>query len=147
MHLGPGKSQCQVAPNPFSLLVTTHAFHHKNPNRQRLTDHVGNIKVYVIPVKVHKPCDGTGISWTICKQPAPHSIQITTPTPHHSIFTGRMLFLTPNRVKALKATLKSYVIPVIVHKPCDGTCRAEYFPKVQLRDKHSLTHPGSRPSG
>jgi len=28
-----------------------------------------------------------------------------TPTPHHSIFTGRMLFLTPNRdnVKALKA--------------------------------------------
>jgi len=23
--------------------------------------------------------------------------QVTTPTPHHSIFTGRMLFLTPNR--------------------------------------------------
>ena len=23
--------------------------------------------------------------------------QITTPTPHHSIFTGRMLFLTPNQ--------------------------------------------------
>ena len=22
---------------------------------------------------------------------------ITTPTPHHSIFTGRMLFLTPNQ--------------------------------------------------
>jgi len=28
----------------------------------------------------------SGISWTICKQPAPHSRQITTPTPHHSIF-------------------------------------------------------------
>ena len=27
-----------------------------------------------------------GISWTICKQSAPHSRQITTPTPHHSIF-------------------------------------------------------------
>ena len=27
-----------------------------------------------------------GISWTICKQSAPHSRQITTPTPCHSIF-------------------------------------------------------------
>ena len=27
--------------------------------------------------------DGSGISWTICKQPAPRSVQITTPTPHH----------------------------------------------------------------
>jgi len=39
----------------------------------------------------------SGISWTICKQSAPCSRQITTPTPHHSIFTGRMLFLTPNQ--------------------------------------------------
>ena len=28
---------------------------------------------------------------------APCSIQITTPTPHHSIFTGQMLFLTPSQ--------------------------------------------------
>jgi len=41
--------------------------------------------------------EGSGISWTICKQSAPCSRQITTPTPHHSIFTGRMLFLTPNQ--------------------------------------------------
>jgi len=41
--------------------------------------------------------DGSGISWTICKQSAPRSRQITTATPHHSIFTGRMLFLTPNQ--------------------------------------------------
>jgi len=27
---------------------------------------------------------------------APRSRQINTSTPHHSIFTGRMLFLTPN---------------------------------------------------
>jgi len=27
---------------------------------------------------------------------APETRQITTLTPHHSIFTGRMLFLTPN---------------------------------------------------
>jgi len=44
-----------------------------------------------------------GISRTICKQAAPHSRQITTPTPHHSILTGRMLFLMPNSVEALKA--------------------------------------------
>ena len=31
------------------------------------------------------------------KQSAPCSRQITTPTPCHSMFTGRMLFLTPNQ--------------------------------------------------
>jgi len=36
--------------------------------------------------------DGSGISWTICKQSAPYCRQTTTPAPHHSIFTGRMLF-------------------------------------------------------
>ena len=39
----------------------------------------------------------SGISWTICKQSAPRSRQITTATPQNSIFTGRMLFLTPNQ--------------------------------------------------
>ena len=39
----------------------------------------------------------SGISWTVCKQSAPRSRQINTPTPHRSIFTGRMLFLTPNQ--------------------------------------------------
>jgi len=41
--------------------------------------------------------DGSGISWTICKQSAPRSRQITTPTSHHSTFAGRMLFLMPNQ--------------------------------------------------
>ena len=41
--------------------------------------------------------DGSGISWTICKQSAPRSKQITMPTPHHSVFTNRMLFLMPNQ--------------------------------------------------
>ena len=40
--------------------------------------------------------DSSGISWTTCKQSAPRSRQITT-TPHHSIFTGRTLFLTPSQ--------------------------------------------------
>jgi len=39
---------------------------------------------------------GWHISWTICKSFIPHSKQITVPAPHHSFFTGRMLFLTPN---------------------------------------------------
>jgi len=40
---------------------------------------------------------GSGISWTTCKQSAPRSRQKTTPTPHHSIFTGQMLFPKPNQ--------------------------------------------------
>ena len=41
--------------------------------------------------------EGSGISWTISKRSAPCSRQITTATPHHSIFTGWMLFLMPNQ--------------------------------------------------
>jgi len=41
--------------------------------------------------------DGSGISRTIRKQSAPRSGQITTPTPHHLIFTDQMLFLMPNQ--------------------------------------------------
>ena len=51
--------------------------------------------------------DDSGISWTICKQSVPRSRQITTATPHHSIL-GPMLFLTPNRFKALKASGVNY---------------------------------------
>jgi len=39
----------------------------------------------------------SSISWTICKQSAPRSRQITSPTPNHWIFTGQMLFLMPNQ--------------------------------------------------
>jgi len=39
----------------------------------------------------------SGISWTTCKQSAPRCRQITTPTPHHSIFTGWILFLMHNQ--------------------------------------------------
>ena len=41
--------------------------------------------------------DSSGISWTIHKQSAPLSRQIITATPHHSTFTDRVLFLTPNQ--------------------------------------------------
>ena len=39
---------------------------------------------------------GSGISWAICKS-AHRSRQITTPAPHHSVFTGRMPFLPPKQ--------------------------------------------------
>ena len=42
-------------------------------------------------------CGCSGISWAICKQSAPRSRQITTSTPHNSIFTGRMLIMTTNQ--------------------------------------------------
>ena len=39
----------------------------------------------------------SGISWTICKQSAPQSGQIPTPTAHQSFFTSQMHFPTPNQ--------------------------------------------------
>jgi len=44
--------------------------------------------------------DGSGISWTICKQPATHSRQITTPTPH--FYRPDSCSRQTNGVKALK---------------------------------------------
>ena len=47
---------------------------------------------------------GSGISWTICKQSAPRSRQITTPTPHHlSFYRPDALPDTQPSVEALKA--------------------------------------------
>jgi len=40
---------------------------------------------------------GSGFSCSICKSFAPHSIQTTTPAPHHSVFTGQMPFLPLNQ--------------------------------------------------
>jgi len=39
---------------------------------------------------------GVGFSWAVCKS-APRSRQITTPAPHHSVFTGQMPFLPSNQ--------------------------------------------------
>jgi len=78
----------------------------------------------------------TGISWTICKQPAPHSRQITTPTRHHSIFTDRMLFLTPNRVKAQKASTHArahaHTHAHTFNGPYSGTTRVSWYHKGKM---------------
>jgi len=53
------------------------------------------------------------VSWVICKS-APRCRQITTPAPHHSVFTGRMPFLPPNQQrqstegKSLSIQLKKF---------------------------------------
>ena len=53
---------------------------------------------------------GSGISWAICKS-APRSRQITTSTPHHSSFTGRMPFLPPNQQRqSTEGTGEKYVL-------------------------------------
>jgi len=44
-----------------------------------------------------RQCGESGFSWIICKSFAPCCRQITMPTLHRSIFTGLMLFLTPNQ--------------------------------------------------
>jgi len=60
----------------------------------------------------------SGISWTMCEQSAPRSRQITTPTPHHSIFTGRMLFLTPNQQRQSTDSVQNYSdIKLTEHAP------------------------------
>jgi len=43
------------------------------------------------------PDNGNAIIWAICKSFAPFSRQITVPVPHHSVFTGRMPFLSPSQ--------------------------------------------------
>ena len=49
----------------------------------------------------------SGISWTICKSFVPRSRQKTTPAPRHWVFTGWMLFLTPNQQREGTAGKKS----------------------------------------
>jgi len=49
--------------------------------------------------------DDSGISWTICKQSARSSRQITMPTPHHSFFTTRC-----------------YASAVLAMGPCPSVC-------------------------
>ena len=50
---------------------------------------------------------GSGISWAICKS-ALRSREITTPAPHHSVFTGRIPFLPPNQQRqSIECTVHS----------------------------------------
>ena len=91
-----------------SRLIVTHTHTHTHARLTALcpglTGSAGTRKVKPIWILLkQETVSGNGISWAICKS-APHSRQITTPAPHHSVFTGRMPFLPPNQqCKALKA--------------------------------------------
>jgi len=59
----------------------------------------GKVKPIWILLK-QETVSGSGISWAVCIalcKSAPRSRQITTPAPHHSVFTGRMPFLPPSQ--------------------------------------------------
>ena len=73
------------------------------PNQQRqstegttnltLTKHKFKNCLYLCAYYCAQLLGCSGISWTLHKQPAPRSRQITTPAPHHD----QMLFLTTNK--------------------------------------------------
>ena len=52
----------------------------------------------------------SGISWTICKQSAPHFRQITTPTPHHSVFYRPDALPDAQPTVSKHTTTESYII-------------------------------------
>ena len=87
--------------------------------------------------------DGSGISWTICKQSGPRCRQITTPTRHHSIFTGWMLFVTPNRqwqcTEGILLLIFYYYYLLLI-------CWSLYTLRVLTArvDEHSVQRPSTR---
>jgi len=61
--------------------------------------------------------DGSGISWTICKQSAPRSRQITTPTPHHLYFhRPDALYDANNNILKASSVVHSGIVLAIVNR-------------------------------
>ena len=70
---------------------------------------------------------GSGIGWATCKS-APRSRQITTPTPHHSVFTGRMPFLPPNQQRQSTEGIST-----------EGIMANESVPKIVINNYYYYT--------
>ena len=86
----------------------------------------------------------TGISWTICKQSAPRSRHIATPTPHHSIFTSWMLFLTPNQqCQSTEGNKHTHTHTHPFNGPLSGTTQVSHYQK----GKTNLDFTEARDSG
>jgi len=66
------------------MLNNTHKHTHLTALCPGLPGSAGTRKVKPIWILL-KTVSGSGTSWAICKS-APHSTQITTPAPHHSVF-------------------------------------------------------------
>ena len=86
---------------------------------------------------------GSGIIRTICKQSAPCSRQITTSTPHHSIFTGRMLFLMPNQ--QCQSTEGNYR-PITTLQPFNGLFSRTTWVSRYQKGKTNLDFTGASDS-
>ena len=94
-------------------LLTCHYTHPFNSPFPGLPRWAGTRKVKPIWILLkQETVSGSGISWNICKS-APRSRQITTPAPHHSVFTGRMPFLPP--IQQHQSTEGTY-LPLTVTK-------------------------------
>ena len=77
--------------------------------------------------------DGSGISWTICKQSAPCSRQITTPIPQHSIFYRPDSFpdAQPTVSKHWRQSISSNQLNPTLSEHVNKVCR-EYSTSVQV---------------
>ena len=91
--------------------------------------------------------DGSDISWTICKQFAPQSRQIATPTPHHR--PDALADTQPNSVEALKGNmLLTHTHTHPFNGPLSGTTRVSWYQKgktkldfTEARDSEWQWHP------
>jgi len=94
----PTAERCTLASTPLLLLLLLHPLNGLFSRTTRVSRHQKRkTSLDLNEARDDGVLGCSGISWTIYKQSAPRSRQITTPTPYHSIFTGRMLFPTPNQ--------------------------------------------------
>ena len=108
----------QLTVNDRSADKHTHPFNSPFPGLPRWA---GTRKVKPIWILLkQETVSGSGISWNICKS-APRSRQITTPAPHHSVFTGRMPFLPPNQQHQSTVYMDIAVRSLTCHT-ATGTC-------------------------
>jgi len=94
---------------------------------------------------------GSSISWAVCKS-APSSRQISTPAPHHSVFTDRVPFLPPNQQR--ESTEGNLVTTISYAKMAESRCRMgcglgtkEPWNRPRSRHKYGtfwLSHLGNR---
>ena len=99
-----------------TLVPSTHHSHHPSPPHTHthtrlmalfpgLPRWAGTRKVKPIWIWLNQETvSGSGISWAMCKS-APHSRQITTPAPHHSVF------YRPDALPAAERTASKHITP------------------------------------
>ena len=112
----------------YRTWITTHTYH-LTALFPGLPGWAGTRKVKPIWILLkQETVSGSGVSWAICKS-APRSRQITTPTPHRSVFlqAGCPSCRPTNSVKALKA--KAWITR---HSEIDIICQLDTLPHNQV---------------